>query len=298
MRKKRKKTRQPRPWWKRPPAVFSAGLFLFIGVFSAAHFIKRPQLDRAWVEYAETIPHATVEGNTVTIHELRDFQWEPRMPLEIANPRYISKTVDLEKLQAVWFLKENFPNFDGFAHTFLSFEFEGNDYVCLSVEARREVGETYSGWQGLWRKYELMYLAGTERDFIGRRLYVQNADIYLYPVHIKKEDAQTLFLSMIERMNALVDRPEFYNTLFSNCTNNLYRHAESTTDVRIPVSFNTILTGYSDITGHRMGILPNELPIEEARAKYKIDPSLTSLDDPLFSEKIREGKRLEVGSEP
>lgn len=287
-RKKRTRPRRPRPWWKRPPAVFSAGLGLFVLGFLALHFSKRPKLDRNWVQYGETIPYAEVAGNTVTIHNFRDFEWAPRMPLEIEKARYLTRTVSLDELEGVWFVKEDFPNFDGFAHTLLSFEFAGGEYVCLSVEARREIGESYSGWQGLWRKYELMYLAGTERDFIGRRLFVQDADVFLYPVKIGEAESRALFLSMIERMNALREEPEFYNTLFSNCTNNLYRHAESATDVLIPVTWNTVLTGYSDKTGYEMGILPNDLPFEQNRLRYKIDPRVTSLGDPLFSEKIRE----------
>lgn len=295
MLKKRKKKRikKPRPWYKRAPAVFTFGMVSFLVVFAFVHLSKRPQLDRPWIPYAETIPYMEREGDKITIHKFRDFRWESGPGLEIKEQNFLSKTVDLAKLEGVWFIKEDFSYYDGFAHTFLSFEFSGGDYVCISVEARREIGEEYTGWQGLWRKYELMYIAGTEKDFIGRRLFVQDADVFLYPVLISKENARDLFVSMVERMDKLREDPEFYNTLFSNCTNNLYQHAEWTTGIRIPVRWNTVLTGYSDRAGYQMGIIPNDLPFFENRLRYKIDPDLTSLDDPDFSENIRQGKRLE-----
>lgn len=290
--KKTKTPKKPRPWYKRAPAVFTLGLVSFVVVFAVVHLTKRPQMDRDWIPYAEVIPHADIEEDQITIHNFRDFRWESGPGLKIKEQNYLTKTVDLSKFKGVWFIKEDFSYYDGFAHTFLSFEFEGGDYVCISVEARREVGEEYTGWQGLWQKYELMFIAGTEKDFIGRRLFIQDADVFLYPVKISRENGRDLFVSMVEKMNELRQDPEFYNTLFSNCTNNLYRHAELTTGIRIPIRWNTVLTGYTDKAGYKMGIIPNDLPFYENRMHYKIDPDTTSLEDPEFSETIREGKRL------
>ena len=58
----------------------------------------------------------------------------------------------------------------GPAHAFVSFGFDDGGYVAISVEARREAGETYSPARGLMKQFEIMYVVGDERDLIGLRV--------------------------------------------------------------------------------------------------------------------------------
>ena len=41
--------------------------------------------------------------------------------------------------------------------------------MAVSVEIRKEKGESFSPWRGLLREYELMYVVGDERDVIRLR---------------------------------------------------------------------------------------------------------------------------------
>ena len=50
------------------------------------------------------------------------------------------------------------------AHTMVSFGFSGSDYICFSIETRKEKGEGYSAIKGLFRQFELVYVAADERD--------------------------------------------------------------------------------------------------------------------------------------
>ena len=249
-------------------------------------FSKRPSHDREWQPFSQVLPEAVISEEGFTIKNLRDFEYHQRD--EIKTEVYLERTYRWEDLETVWFLKEDFAEFDGFAHTFLSFGFSDGEYLTLSIEARKEVGEEYSGWSGLWRQFELMYIAGTEKDFIGRRSHHSRVPVFLYPVNIPDAGGRALLLDMLERMNRIKRYPEFYNTLTSNCTNNLYRHAERSTGVKIPLSLNTLLPGYSDKTAYEMGIIPNSLPFQENRMRYRINPDRVALDDPEFSKKIRE----------
>src|SRR5216110_911535 len=41
------------------------------------------------------------------------------------------------------------------AHTMMSFGFDGDDYVCMSIETRKQKGQGYSAIKGLFRQFEL-----------------------------------------------------------------------------------------------------------------------------------------------
>jgi len=65
-----------------------------------------------------------------------------------------------------------FTNFWGpklICHTFVSFDFGPDGYVCISIETRPVKGQGYSPIAGLYRDYELYYVSGDERDIVGRQ---------------------------------------------------------------------------------------------------------------------------------
>ena len=55
---------------------------------------------------------------------------------------HYDKTFDLGKLRSVDFITVPFKGMPSMAHTMLSFGFEGDDYLAVSVEIRKEKGET------------------------------------------------------------------------------------------------------------------------------------------------------------
>ena len=60
------------------------------------------------------------------------------------------------------------------------FGFTNGDYVCFSIETRKEKGEDYSAVKGLFRQFELVYVAADERDLVRLRTnYRQGEEAYL-----------------------------------------------------------------------------------------------------------------------
>lgn len=58
---------------------------------------------------------------------------------------------------------------------------------------------------------------------------------------------------------------------------------------RIPFSYATIFPEYSDIVAHKLGLIPNDAPIDQIRAKYTINKKAElHADSSDFSIKIRE----------
>jgi hypothetical protein len=249
--------------------------------------VRRPLNDRRWVPEQAVLPTTRFEGNLVHVDAVRDFEYTSR---DRYVPRYASRTYDLEKLEAVWFVLTPFSrNWRGPAHSFVTFGFADSQYVAISVEARKEPGEQYGLVTGLTRRFELMYVVGEERDLIGQRAAFGDYPVYLYPVKAPREKIRAMFVAMLERANALRERPEFYNTVTNNCTSNVVRHVNAIAPDRVPSGIKTILPGYTDEVAHRLGLIDTSLDIEEARARFRINEVAKRwMGDPAFSQRIRD----------
>lgn len=259
------------------------GMALLYGVFS---LVVRPSLDRNWSPDMQVLAHATFDGDLVHVTNIRNNDYTSTTTYEA---RYYDKTFDLSKIESVWYMVEPFSDAKaGAAHTLVSFGFEDGEYLAISAEIRREVGEEFSPIRGLFRQYELVYVVADERDVIKLRSNYRKDPVYLYPVTATKEQMRTLFVSMLTRANTLGEKPEFYNTLTNTCTTNIVRHVNEIAPRFIPLSYKVLLPEYSDELAYRIGLLDATHSLEELRALYQInDRALRFADDEAFSLRIR-----------
>lgn len=248
-----------------------------------------PSNDREWNPDQELLSYAEVNDNLVTVYNIRNFSYTSTDEYE---KDYYDKTFDLEKLKKVWYVVEPFEGVPGSAHTFLSFEFEDDEFISVSVEIRKERGESFHPVKGLFNQYEIMYVVADERDVIKLRSNYRKDDVYVYPARTSKEKMQALFLDVFNRVNDLKDNPEFYNTIVNNCTTNIARHINSITPNTVPLlSLRLIFPASSDKLAHQLGLLDTELSLEDARAKYHINKRAEAYADAEdFSVRIRENE--------
>lgn len=246
----------------------------------------RPSNDRNWSPDQKVLARASVAGDLVTIRNVRNFAYRAQGDY---TPAWYDRTYDLTKLDSVWFAVEPFGEREGPAHTFLSFGFGPDEFVAVSVEIRKEVGESFSPWKGLLRQYEIMYVIGDERDLVKLRSNHRKDDVYLYPVRTTRAKMRELFLSMLQRANELAEKPEFYNTLTNTCTTNIVRHVNMVAEGRVPFRMAILLPGYSDRLAYELGLIDTALPFLEAKQRFHINErALRFADDPAFSRRIRE----------
>jgi len=183
---------------------------------------------------------------------------------------------------------EPFSDWRGPAHTFLSFGFGNGEYIAISVEIRKEKGESFSPVGGLLQQYELIYVIGDEHDLIGLRANYRHDDVYLYKMRATPEQIRELFVSMLERANQVAANPEFYNTLSNTCTTNIVEHINSLVPGRIPLSYKTLLPAYSDELAFDLGLIDTALSRDTFRAAHKInDMAKRHANDTDFSAAIR-----------
>jgi hypothetical protein len=90
-------------------------------------------------------------------------------------------------------------------------------------------------------------------------------------------------------MNNLTIKPEWYNTLFSNCTSSIVKHINRLSPGRISqFSWQLWLTASADELALKHGLLDTDLSIEEARDKFFVtDISQKIGDVPNYSMVIR-----------
>jgi hypothetical protein len=269
---------------RRPLAIL---LLLSLALAAGFCAVAVPSTARDWEPNARRLPRAEFAGDRVTVRDVRNTVYRTTQDF---TPAWDDRSYDLRRLRRVWFAVEPFSTWGGAAHTFLSFEFEGPEFVVISVETRRERGERYGFLKGMLRRYELAYVVADERDAIRLRTNVRRDQVYLYPIRAEPARVRALFVTMLDRANQLAERPEFYHTLFSNCTNNIVRHINALAPGRVPFSLRAVFPGYSDRLAYDLGLIDSDLPYPALRERFGItEAALRHADDPAFSRRIREG---------
>jgi hypothetical protein len=245
----------------------------------------RPSNDHDWTPEQTVLAYADIEGNRATVHNIRDCRWRTLDDFTLAH---YDKTFDLDKLTSVDFIVVPFNEMPSIGHTMLSFGFNDEDYLAVSIEIRKERGESYSALKGFFQQYGLMYVVASERDVIQRRVNCDLSDVYLYHSTATPEQARKLFLDVMQRTNKLLREPEFYDTLTNNCTTNIRNHINHLKPNEIPYDYRVLLPGYSDRLAYDLGLIERRGSYEETRLRAKVNyQAYLHRDDPDFSEKIR-----------
>jgi hypothetical protein len=261
-------------------------LCVIVAAYGLLVVIIRPSNDRDWAVDQSRLASAEFNGPVVTIQNVRNFRYASA---DRYDAKWGQRTYDLRRLESAWFVVEPFGGFEGAAHTFVSFGFGGGEFVAVSIEIRKEKGESFSALKGLLRQYELMYLVGDERDLIGLRANYRHDPVFLYPIRTTPERRRAMFVDMLTRANELVDRPEMYNTLTNTCTTNLVDHVNTIVPGRVPLRAGVIFPGYSDRLAYDVGLIETTLPFDAARAHFRINERAQRYaDDPQFSLRIRD----------
>lgn len=241
--------------------------------------------NRDWVADMERLPLVSVDGGQVTVRNFRNCQYVTETDF-VAD--FSDKTFDLSEIESVDFIVVPFQNAPAIAHTMLSFGLRSGDYLCVSAEIRKELGEDYSPMLGVTNQFELCYVVADERDLIRLRTRFRDAEVYIYPTVADPDASQRLFLNVAERINKLAVKPEFYNTLTNNCTTNIARHVNELVPDSVPLNWRVLLPGFSPKFAYDLKLLDTRMPFDELRRLALInDLAEQNFDAPDFSQRIR-----------
>lgn len=282
--------------------IFAAGVplaFIFLpnrkrttyGVFILCIFVLtgwsqvEPSHDRDWVPSVGKLPYATIEGNQFRIHNIRNFDYRTEKDFSV---RYYDKIFNLNKLETVDYVLSHWDENEAVAHSIFSFGFADGDYLAVSVETRLEEGELQSGLRGLFKQYELIYVLGDERDLLRLRTNFRKEDVFLYPTTMGKKNIRKIFNVIMERVNNIASRPEFYNTLTQSCLSSLVGDFKRVIAPKSLFDIRRLANGYSDEMLYENGWIDSKLSFAETKRLHYINQYVQDdIDSSDYSRKIR-----------
>ena len=244
-----------------------------------------PSNNRDWQTEVAVLPYATIAGDLVTVHNIRNFDYRTETDF---TPAYYDRTFDLRKLDRVDLAAVYWMG-PAIAHLFVTFGF-GDDHLAISIEARKDRTRPYATLPGLFKQYELLYVVADERDVIRVRTNYRKAppeEVYLFQVKGPIENGRRVFLDYIRDINEVHKHPRFYNTLTTNCTTMIL--ARTTVNAgSIPYSWKVLLSGYTPEYAYDMGRLDRSMAFEELKERVHINAAAQAADQaPDFSRRIR-----------
>ncbi|HXJ09570.1 MAG TPA: DUF4105 domain-containing protein [Burkholderiales bacterium] len=245
-----------------------------------------PSNDRDWQPETARLAYATIAGDRITLHNIRNFAYRSETDF---TPAYYDKTFDLGELDSVDVVASYWMG-PAIAHVFLTFGFGGKDHLAISIEARKERDEGYSTVGGFFRQYELYYVVADERDVIRLRTNYRRdppEQVYLYRLRGAPDAARRVFLDYLAELNRLKEQPEFYNTLTTNCTSNIWLHSRVNPG-HLPYSWKLLVSGHVPELLYEHGRLDTSLPFAELQNRSLINGRAAAADQAAdFSTLIR-----------
>ena len=273
------------PKWK-ALAIWTACLALVIGWW----LTLAPSNNANWQPDVARLPWSELNGDHVTIHNVRNCDYRTELHY---TPRWEDRSIDISQIQGVDLFIVHWGS-PWIAHAILSFELPADQYVAISVEARKRVGQDYSALRGFFRQYTLIYVVGEERDLVRLRTnFRKGEDVRLYRTRTTARDSQQLFLAYMHWINSLRNRPEWYNALTTNCTSGIVKYLREEKIGGLPgFDWRTLLNGRGDEMLYQIGDLVTDgLSFSELQKRALINPTAVQADDsPDFSKLIRVGR--------
>src|SRR6185436_6237935 len=245
----------------------------------------RPSNERPWQPDVARPPYAQLHGDELTVHNVRNFDYRSETDF---TEHWETRTYDLAKLDRLDFFMSYWGS-PSIAHTIMSWAFTDGQHLAVSIETRKEVGETYSPVAGFFRQYELYYVAADERDVIRLRTNYRGEHVYLYPLRTPRDRVRRSLLQYVAAMNRLAATPEFYNAGTGNCTTTIRTNMEHI-GASMPFDWRYFVNGYLNELLYEKNVVDTSRPLAEWKTASLIDERAKAADrDPDFSRRIREG---------
>ncbi|MGB3315195.1 MAG: DUF4105 domain-containing protein [Albidovulum sp.] len=224
-----------------------------------------PRDDRHWAADVAHGVTAEIDGDAVTLHNVRAFDWQDR---DTAKEHWVTRHYDLTRLDSIDMFTSVWDNPD-IAHLLVSFGFTDGQRVVFSVEIRREADEEFEILGGFFRKFELVLIAAEESDIVKLRTNHRGEDVRVYPVKLDHERMRKMFLTYLDFGNALDENPAFYNTLTDNCTTTVYQLA-TLVQPDMPLDIRLVKSGQLPDYLDEIGGLADDISMAERRSRAAV----------------------------
>jgi hypothetical protein len=270
----------------RPRGRKLAALAILFGAVLIWWFTLKPSNEANWQPDVAQLAWAEFNGDEVTLHNVRNCDYRTEINY---TPHWETRAVRISQIIGID-LAINYWGSPWMAHPIVSFQFADAPPLCFSIETRKKVGQTYSAIGGLYRQFQLIYIVADERDVIRVRTnYRKGEDVYLYHTTISPEQARERFLEYIHSLNAMREKPRWYNAITTNCTTSI--RTQRPPGKRTPWDWRILLNGKGDeMMYERHLVVTGGLPFAELKARSLINARAKAANaSPDFSLLIRVG---------
>ncbi|MEN8200059.1 MAG: DUF4105 domain-containing protein [Thermodesulfobacteriota bacterium] len=241
--------------WRWP--IRSLFVTLFLALLFWYHSLS-PSNEREWQKDVARQAWAERSDDIITIHNVRNSRYRSESDYDVVyeDREYRLSSLEGVDLAAVYWMGPHI------AHVMVSFAFAEGGHLAFSIETRKEPGESYSTLAGFFRQYELIYIAGDESDLFGVRTNHRHnppESVYLYRLQAPLEAGRRFFLAYLERINEVHHKAEWYNSLTSNCTTNMWLHSRVNPG-HLPFTWKILASGHVPKLLYETGRLDQTLP--------------------------------------
>ncbi|XBD34791.1 DUF4105 domain-containing protein [Acinetobacter thermotolerans] len=264
-------------------------LYILAFLFSLLwYFSLDARQDREWNPEVSRILRYEQQGDLVTLHNVRNFNWRPDGSYV---ERWENRSFDLNKITGVNVITSYWMG-PHIAHTLVSFDFADQKPLTFSIEIRKEKDEGFSAIGGFFRKYELSLVAADERDIIYTRTNTRGEQVYFFPVNMSQAQAKALFQEYLAKADDLAQQPKWYNTLTSNCTTLVFDMVQTVSQKPLPTDYRLIASGYLPNYMYDLQALDQHWDLRTWYAKAHVNPRVKEflqVSSEQYSTLIRKG---------
>jgi hypothetical protein len=224
-----------------------------------------PSNDRDWASDVARGVTAEINGDDVTVHNIRNFDWRSDSDY---TQRWTTRAYKLSAITTVDLVSSVWDS-PAIAHTMLSFGFADGRHLVFSAEIRKKKNEAFSEIGGFFKQFELVLIAADENDILRVRTNVRGESVSLFPVRLPQDKMRALFLSYLEKGNDLAREPEFYQTITANCTTVIFKLARLI-EPGMPMDWRILVSGYVPDYLYEHGALLSSLPLGDVKRQAAI----------------------------
>ncbi|WP_180033538.1 DUF4105 domain-containing protein [Acinetobacter sp. YH12233] len=253
-----------------------------------AYLSMEPRQDRDWNPEVSRLLSYEQQGNQVTLHNIRNFDWQAEGQY---TERWESRSFDLNDITGVNIITSYWMG-PKIAHTLVSFDFANQKPLAFSIEIRKEKDEKFSAIGGFFRKYELSLVASDEKDIVYTRSNIRGEQVYFFPVKMPQAEAQALFKEYLRKADELAKEPKWYNTLSSNCTTLVFDMAQAVSQQQLPSDYRLLASGYLPDYLYDLKALDQRWDIQTWYQRAHVNPRVRDtgqISSQEYSQRLRQG---------